>query len=57
MELLYKRTIFNHPLRRVEFSYRLLTKTFAVLEKATDISPEMAKLITTNACVLPNSIW
>jgi len=27
-----------------------------VLEKATEVSAEMAKLIITSACVLPNSI-
>jgi hypothetical protein len=34
----------------------MLTKIFAVLEKAIKVSAEMAKLIITNACVLPNSI-
>jgi hypothetical protein len=56
MELLYKCKNFNHPLRRIEYSCRTLTKIFAVLEKAIKVSAEMAKLIITNACVLPNSI-
>jgi hypothetical protein len=34
----------------------MLTKIFAVLEKTIKVSAETAKLIITNACVLPNSI-
>ena len=41
---------------KLEFSCRTFTKTSAVLDKATEVSAETAKLIITNACVLPNSI-
>jgi hypothetical protein len=59
-EAQYKQKIFNYRLSRarqvVDCSFRLLTKKFAVLQKAMEVSVEKAKLFIRSVCVLHNFV-